>query len=34
MQSDRVKLVSWAQTCPFSEMTRPRLSVFHMLVIC
>ena len=27
-------LVLWAQTCPFSKMTRPRLSVFHMLVIC
>ena len=34
MKSGGVKLVLWAQTGPFSEMTRPRLSVFHMLVIC
>jgi len=28
MKSGGVKLVLWAQTGPFSEMTRPRLSVF------
>ena len=34
MRSGGVKLALWAQTDPFSEMSRPRLSVFHMLVIC